>query len=170
MAVDVFQTTFSAGEVAKAIGVPLRRVHGWRERGILRPEKELQQGRAMEYGFGHVMVAGVLATLQTMFGLDFRPGNVVGLKTEAIKGVTGFVLDPQALARFGRMLPVQPTRLDGDRTDTAHLVIRVLKGKPHAAIEYNLALQNAGMATFILDLGLLGRKIAKALEAELGKR
>src|SRR5262245_8384468 len=77
------EATYTSGQVARAAGVPNRRLEGWLERGII--TVPLQRGRSRHgnrrrFTFGDALKVAVLAEAQRLHGeMTSRPGKLAAV-------------------------------------------------------------------------------------------
>jgi DNA-binding transcriptional MerR regulator len=138
--------TYAPGKVARALGIPVRRLEGWGARGLVTPNK--QRGRTRHgdrrlYDFRDVMTVAVLAELQKLLGSStFQPGGVARLVAEQMNHASPAV---------------------GSVAD-AVLVLSAAHGKPTVEIHYRTALSHIPLTAVVIKLTTLATMVARALE------
>jgi hypothetical protein len=79
--------TYTTGQVARALKIPVRRMEGWAEQGLLVPKVlrgQTRHGDRRRYGWKDVITAAVLAELHRLLGARFRPGGIAALAARAL--------------------------------------------------------------------------------------
>lgn len=138
--------SYSTGQVAKALGLNVRRLEGWAEQGLLSPKVQRGQSRhgdRRQYAWPDILTAAVLAEAQQLLGAHFRPGCLAQI---AAIGAHNY-------ANLGTM--------QGAR---AALVLTVAKGKPQAEILYRPTLDHLPTAALVIDIARLAHRVEEALK------
>jgi hypothetical protein len=147
----VAERTYTTGQVARALGLNVRRLEGWAEQGVLSPAKlrgHTPHGDRRQYAWADIMAAAVLAEAQKLLGRHFRPGAMA----ELVKTV-------------GRM----SFGLLGTPTSEGHpavLVFEVRKDKPHVEVAYRPTIDHLPTAALLINIERLGTRVREALKRE----
>jgi hypothetical protein len=70
-------TSYEAQAVARAVDIPVRRLEGWVERRVVVPTRPARgTGRRAQFSRADVLRVAILAEVQRLLGIDFRPGGL----------------------------------------------------------------------------------------------
>lgn len=69
-------------QVAEAIGIPVRRLEGWVEAGVLEPT--LSAGKQRRWSDEDALRAALVAEVQKIFGTNLRPGTAARILNDPL--------------------------------------------------------------------------------------
>lgn len=149
MASSHLSRSYSSGPVARAVGIPIRRLEGWAEQGLVTPR--VHRGRSRHgdrrlYTWPDVLTVAVLAEAQRLLGATtFRPGGVAAAVAKVMRS-----------DRLGVVSSVPD----------AVLAISMEGGaRPKADLVYYARVQDLPRAALVIKLADLAKRVQEALDA-----